>query len=66
MPCIGVRYNVASFIHLPPDHRCQLTVTVDAEPRQGQSGVACIEFVVRLFNDNSFHIFTCQASFQDR
>jgi len=28
--------------------------------------VACVEFIVRLFKNKTFHLFTCQVSFYDR
>lgn len=47
---------VAFFIHLAVDHMYSLTALVDANPRHGQSGVTWIEFVVILFDNNSFHL----------
>ena len=48
--------------HLPP----QVAVAVDARASQGQAGVAGIESVVALLEDQSLHVFTCQVSFLDR
>ena len=48
--------------HLPP----QVAVAVDARAGQGQAGVAGVEFVVALLDDQSLHVFTCQVSFLDR
>ena len=44
----------------------QIAVTVDACADQGQAGVAGVEFVVALLEDQSLHVFTCQGSFRDR
>jgi hypothetical protein len=41
-------------------------VAVDARAGQGQAGVAGVEFVVALLDDQSLHVFTCQVSFLDR
>jgi hypothetical protein len=46
-----MRYDVTPFVHLAADHAGQVTVSIDAEPSQGQSGMTCIEFVVRLLKD---------------
>ena len=43
-----------------------LTVAVDARAGQGQAGVAGVEFVVALLDDESLHVCTCQVSFLDR
>ena len=48
--------------HLPP----QVAVAVDARAGQGQAGVAGVEFVVALLDDQSLHVCTCQVSFLDR
>ena len=44
----------------------QVAVAIDARAGQGQAGVAGVEFVVALLDDQSLHVFTCQVSFLDR
>ena len=60
---IGVRYDIAPLVHPAADHAGQVTVSIDAEPNQGHSGMTCVKFVVRLLKNKSFHFFTCRVSF---
>ena len=41
----------------------QVTVVIDARANQSQAGVAGVEFVVALLEDEPLHIFTCQVGF---
>ena len=56
---------IAPLGHLA-DIPAQVAVPVDAGAGQGQPGVAGVEFFAALFEDQSFHVFTCRVSFRDR
>ena len=56
---------IASFGY-PADIPAKIAVPVDAGTGQSQPGVAGVEFFVALFEDQSFHVFTCRVRFRDR
>ena len=56
---------IAPFGHLA-DMPAKVAVPVDAGAGQGEPGVAGVEFFAALFEDQSFHVFTCRVSFYDR
>ena len=58
--------NMIAPLGHPADIPAKVAVPVDAGTGQGQPGVAGVEFFAALFEDQSFHVFTCRVSFRDR
>lgn len=56
-------YKIGIHLQLSNNHSGKIAVPVNAQASQGQSGMACVEFVVRLFKDKTFHFFHLLSEF---